>query len=496
MENVGGVKKGFGGLVDMSKGQEKKSIEEIYSAHIEKFKKGELETPVTKTFCVLPWIHMSTRPNGQLRLCCNSNASSTSKDDNEYAGDPAIGAIRDPSGEPANLNSTDLLEAWNSDFMKSTRLTMLNGEIPSSCTKCFVEEKNKIISKRLWETFYWQSKIDYDDLISNTREDGSVPEKIYYLDIRLGNLCNLKCAMCSPHDSSSWSTNWKKIKIYSKSKFVDSYIDSWNRDEGVDSRGVYDWYENPKFIERFFEQLPNVRQLYFAGGEPFLIKEHYRILERCVSLGLSQKIELRYNTNLTHLPEKLFGLWKDFESVKVTCSIDGVDQVNHYIRYPTEWDTIVKHLRILDETDSNITVTMACCISSLNVFNFDDFVKWKFQQNFKKINIWPDAAGVINWHLVYLPSFLNIRTLPLDKKIDVKKRIESLIEWLRPYHDENDFEKVCGIPKLRGMIDYMMSEDWSNKLSDTKEFLIGLDRERDIDISDWIPDARFLKYEN
>jgi organic radical activating enzyme len=475
----------------------KKSIEEIYSKHIEQFKRGELVTPVSKTFCVLPWIHMSTRPNGQLRLCCNSNASSTSKDANEYATDPAIGAIRDPSGQPANLKSTDLLEAWNSDFMKSTRLTMLDGEIPSSCTKCFIEEKNKIISKRLWETYYWQSRFDYDELISNTAEDGSVPDKIYYLDIRLGNLCNLKCAMCSPHDSSSWTTNWKKIKIHSKSEFVNSYIDSWDKDNGLDSRGVYNWYENPKFIERFFEQLSNVKQLYFAGGEPFLIKEHYRILEKCVELNLSHNIELRYNTNLTHLPDRLFNLWDKFKSVKVTCSIDGFNRVNHYIRYPTDWQTVVNHLRILDDTGDNITVTMACCISSLNVFNFDDFVKWKFQQKFNKINAWPDAAGIINWHLVYLPSFLNIRTLPADKKLLVKNKIEGLIDWLRNNHnDSTDFEKVCGIPKLRGMIDYMMEEDWSNKLTDAREFLLGLDRERGIDINEYIPEAGFLKYEN
>lgn len=463
---------------------------EKYKDEIEKFKNGDLQTPVSKTFCILPWIHLSTRPNGELRICCNANSSVSKKDENEYLTiNGGVGLIRDQAGIPANLSSSSMNEAWNNDFMKKTRKAMINGEIPRSCTKCFEEEQNKIISKRLWETYLWKESIDYNELIENTNEDGSIPLNIKYFDLRLGNLCNLQCAMCSPHDSSSWQKNWKNIKLNTKSEFVKSYINSvFDEDETYKKT---DWYKSPEFINDFYNQLPNVHQLYFAGGEPFLIKEHYNILEKCIELGCAKNIVLRYNTNLTTLPEKIFNLWEYFKSVKVICSVDGFDKVNHYVRYPTNWIDIERNLRKLDNSPDNITISLACCVNILNVFNFDNFVKWKILQNYKKINYTTDESGLINWHLVYTPSILNIRCLPNDKKEIIKFKIENLITWIRDnYIDNGD---PWGILRLDGLISYMYEEDWSSKLYDTQQFIIGMDNARLINIEDYIPDAAFLK---
>jgi hypothetical protein len=86
---------------------------------------------------------------------------------------------------------------------------MLNGEIPASCTKCFEEENKGITSKRNWETIVWKERLDIDSIVSKTLSDGSLPVNIPYFDLRLGNMCQLKCVMCSPHDSSSWIKEWK-----------------------------------------------------------------------------------------------------------------------------------------------------------------------------------------------------------------------------------------------------------------------------------------------
>jgi len=137
---------------------------------------------ISKTFCVLPWIHLSTRPNGHLRVCCTANASSAGKtNDKKYGGE--IGILKGKDHKPANLGHIDLVEAWNNDYMKSTRLDMLNGRIPPQCQKCFTEEEAGHRSKRIWETEHWDKKIDIDQIVSETKEDGTVPPRIRYFTL-------------------------------------------------------------------------------------------------------------------------------------------------------------------------------------------------------------------------------------------------------------------------------------------------------------------------
>ena len=100
----------------------------------------DVKKKVSPTFCILPWIHLSTRPNGHMRLCCTANASSAgATNDKKYGGE--VGILKNDDGKPANLNHTDLLTGWNNSYMKDVRKKMLNGEIPAACTKCFKEEE-------------------------------------------------------------------------------------------------------------------------------------------------------------------------------------------------------------------------------------------------------------------------------------------------------------------------------------------------------------------
>ena len=154
-------------------------------------------------FCPLPWIHLATRPNGDVRVCCTANASGAGVVDSKESG------LVTQDGHIMNLRDYSLEEIWNSPQMKATRLQMMNHEIPASCTKCFEEESKGITSKRQWETVVWKERLDINAIVATTEQDGSLPVSIPYFDLRLGNLCQLKCIMCSPHDSSSWIKEWK-----------------------------------------------------------------------------------------------------------------------------------------------------------------------------------------------------------------------------------------------------------------------------------------------
>ena len=151
-------------------------------------------TPPSDTFCVLPWIHLSTRPDGAMRVCCTANASSVGvTNDKEYGGQ--VGVLRTEEGIPANLNNSDLESSWNNTYMRGTRQMMLKGQRPPSCMKCFKEEDAGHHSKRQWETNYWSKSIDIDDMLKETETDGSIPTKLRYIDLRMGTKCKLACVM-------------------------------------------------------------------------------------------------------------------------------------------------------------------------------------------------------------------------------------------------------------------------------------------------------------
>ena len=421
---------------------------------------------MSKTFCPLPWIHLATRPNGDVRVCCTANASGAGIEDDKTAG------LVKQDGVAMNLRDHTIEEVWNSEHMRRTRLQMLNNEIPESCRKCFHEESKGIVSKRQWETEVWNKRLDIDSIVAKTDEQGNIPVDIPYFDLRLGNVCNLKCVMCSPHDSSSWIKEWKLL--YPKYTNEDLKLDqSWN--ENFD----YNWYKKGTFLDSMKEQAKSIKELYFAGGEPLMIPEHYNILQFMVDEGYAKDCCVRYNSNGTVLEDRLFVLWSNFKEVTFNFSIDAYSEKNDYIRYPSEWSTIEKNLKILDKSETNIRINIAAAVQLLNAPYLDELSDWKASQNFQKINCMPFGGGLISTHLVYFPSYLNVRVLPKELKEFTKQRIENFIdrqkfntEWIR---------SPMGKRRWEGLIDYMMAEDWTNKLPQLKDYLETLDKSRGTD---------------
>jgi MoaA/NifB/PqqE/SkfB family radical SAM enzyme len=431
------------------------------------------EIKLSKTFCPLPWIHLATRPNGDVRVCCTANASGAGVEDDKGAG------LVTQDGNAMNLRDHTIEQVWNSDFMKTTRLQMLNEQIPTSCTKCFEEENSGIVSKRQWETVVWKDRIDMDSVVSTTSADGSLPVKIPYFDLRLGNLCQLKCIMCSPHDSSSWIKEWKLQ--YPKYQTIEL-----KTDQRWDSNFDYNWYQQGSFLDSVRSQASLIKELYFAGGEPLLIPEHYKILEFMVESGAAKDCILRYNSNGLELPEKLFELWNHFKQVKFNFSIDAVGERNDYIRYPSKWADVVANLKRLDDTPDNIVVNIACAVQLLNVLYVPELVYWKESMKFKKINQAPYGAGLIGTHLVYLPSYLNVRVLPKHLKNKVSETVDY---FCRGRMRDNEFvNNPYGLKRWQGLVHYMNEEDWSDKLPILHDYLSVTDQQRGTDYKKVFPE--------
>ena len=428
---------------------------------------------MSETFCPLPFIHLATRPNGDVRVCCTANASGAGVID-----DKEVGLVK-KDGINMNLRDHTIEEVWNSEQMRNTRLQMLNGEIPASCRKCFEEESRGIKSKRNWETEVWQQRVDLDSIVSTMSKEGQLPTDIPYFDLRLGNMCNLKCIMCSPHDSSSWIKDWKLQ--YPK------YTDDLKQDQGWDPSFDYTWYKKGSFLDSMKNQAKYIKELYFAGGEPLMIPEHYAILEFMVAENYAKDCVVRYNSNGTEISDRLLELWTHFKEVKFNFSIDAVGEKNDYIRYPSNWESLVANMHKLDNTSDNVTVNMACAVQLLNVGSLVELAQWKLDQNFKKINRAPYGAGLIGLHLVYFPSYLNIRTLPKDVKQSVA---ESISTFVNTYNTQEFESNPYGKERWLGIVDYMNSEDWSHKLSAAIQYLDICDNTRNLNFRNTFEELR------
>ena len=414
-----------------------------------------------------------------------------------------VGILKTDEGKPANLNVSDFQSSWNSTYMRNVRKQMLNGEQPPSCIKCYKEEAAGHNSKRMWETAYWSERTDLEKLIADTSEDGAVPPQLNYIDLRFGTKCQLACVMCSPHDSSGWIKDWQAIHPQIQNPTL-KQTTLW-ANKGSTNGSSYNWHKNnPVFWKQFYEQIPNMQQLYFAGGESLIIEEHYEILEECIRQGHAKNLELRYNSNGVEWRDDLFDLWKQFKLVRFHYSVDSIHEMNDYIRYPSKWSRTAEVFHILDtQTPSNTEVTVACAVQALNIYYIPDFIKWKLEQKFKKINMWPFGAGGVNYHFVYHPPHLNVKVLPTWFKQKCREKYQAFYPWWEANWELGVPEwhkgKVTydqwrnasyGISRLEGMLSFMESEDWTQRLPEMKEFLDLCDAQRGIHFSEVFPEMK------
>lgn len=456
----------------------------------QKFIKLVEEKTGSKTYCILPWIHVATRPNGDARLCCGSNASQATK------GILDAGNIKKENGQPANFGKENLYSAFNNEYMRNVRTTMLEGNVPLSCAKCFEEESAGMISKRLWETYWWtqQEDLDIAKLAKETATDGTIPLVVNYLDLRLGHTCNLKCIMCTPNDSSRWMQDYDKLMEITENPLIKQQVHFIAKE--FDNA----WYERPEFWDEIFAQIPNIKQLYFAGGEPLMIKEHRRLLEEVIRQGYADQITLRYNSNGTLVDEWVIDLWSQFKEVKFGFSIDALSDRNHYIRYPTDWSVIEKTLHRLDDTPDNIKISIACAVQIFNIKHMVDFAKWVVEQKFKKINkaVYDGVetgGGIISFHLLYIPTFLSARLLPPADKQQLREQFAEFKQWLWDnYRQDDDFWKhnPNGWIRWEGLLKFVDAEDHSHLLPDLREYVAKLDKIRGLDARAVFPELEHL----
>lgn len=300
------------------------------------------------TYCVLPWIHLATHPQGDVSLCCRV-------DFYERRG-MAFDKRENSEHYFYNLNHDKLDKILNSESFREARIQMLKGEKPIACMGCFEKEDHGIISKRMIENKFFN--IGIEELKLKTGNSGVIKPNIEYAELRLGNLCNVKCRTCNPYSSSKWSSEYGSMQ--KELDFLTKY----------DLRANFTWAENEEFWSDFLENAAQLKQLYINGGEPTLIKQHWLFLERLVKMNLSQNIDIKYNINMTYLPENAFEIWKNFKSIYVGASIDDLYERNSYIRHGAEWNKVINNLKLI--RDAGFHIALEQTVSVYNVFYLDE----------------------------------------------------------------------------------------------------------------------------
>lgn len=349
----------------------------------------------------MPWIHLATHPHGGVTLCCiadHTNSESRAKNFDE-------------TGNPIwlTLGKDSIDDIMNSDYYKQTRLQMLNGEVPKACERCFIEEQNGIRSKRLEENENYKD-FTIENAKSITDDSGKIKVPMKFVELRLGNLCNVKCRSCNPASSTKWVKEYKELE--KNFDFVTSY--RWVDD--------FSWIENDKFWNDLFDNSDELEMIYINGGEPTLVKKHWEYLDKLVEKDMAKNISLWYSINMTNLPPKTFDVWKKFKNVRISCSIDDIGARNLYLRYPTKWDSVLKNLNLL-LGEKYLDVSVCQTISFLNVFYMDEF--YDYFHNHRKLHV--------HQNMVYDPEFLSPWILPLKIKQDIVDRCEKVM-------DKSDFD--------------------------------------------------------
>lgn len=355
------------------------------------------------SICPVPWMHMALEPDGKIIPCCLTS--------------------QHESANLGNIKKDKFEDIWNSDRMKKLRTDMLNGKIPNYCKTCTDREPITGDSSRIFHLREFGHVIDR--IPETTLEDGTVTEmKLKYWDFRFSNLCNFKCRSCGPVYSSSWLPDAKKLNWP---------VEDWQKVVTTDS---IDGLDNYKFLE---SQIDEVEKIYFAGGEPLLMPEHWYILEM---LTKAERFDVRicYNTNtskLTYKGKSVLDYWRKWQTgkIEVWSSLDEIDERGELIRSGTDWPKVEENLKEMVKLD-NIVIRPGITTGAWNVYRIPEIVERLLELGVVKTD---PMLGLKhnNFFLNYLdaPEKYNVRILPDWFK---KKTIEKLENFIAEYDAKYD----------------------------------------------------------
>lgn len=402
----------------------------------------------SKTFCLHPFTGLATREDGSVKACCRSH----------------------PVG---NIQCQSLEEIWNNNTMRRIRQQVLNDERPKECEPCFSLEDQGVESlrQRHINGIIPEARINlYPKALDNLQVDYTMPFEFPTMEIKLNNLCNLKCRMCNPTDSTSWN-DWSQVEeFYDKEK---NFISDNVRKLNLIKKPYLDKFEdNPNWWASFEKLLPYFRRVEFAGGEPLMDPQHYRILDMLKPYG--HQIEIKYATNGTTLGiskgRTVHDYWPHFKSVAVNVSIDGIGDSYSYVRGNGSWIEVVNNIKEIQTITNVSRIVGAVAVQVSNILILDQMIE-----------LFLNELGIVFYtNMVKYPNVLSIQTLPTPLKEIAYDRLEAVKSKIPDYKMIKDHPMLLKITigQIEGVQNFLQAKDESHLWADTVEFNRRLDTTR------------------
>ncbi len=358
-------------------------------------------------FCSLPFVQYSTYNGGRYRLCCMA------KEPKDLVNQEELG-----------INGT-----WNHDYVKDVRRRMTAGEKLPECVECHHLERNGIMSSRQWENKVWADVID--DIVADASANNWEVDQPLQFDFRLGNLCNLQCQMCNKEASHLVSVERAAmIKRGLGADHPDWEGQIANKKEALLQPGI-DWAD-------FKAMLPYARKIKLIGGEPTVAQDMFKLLDIATESGHAEHIELSFYTNITNMQDKWLDQLAKFEKVIVNCSLEGMGDMNDYMRPPSKWASVWKNFdKLVQFADTKpgkrIKVRVTTVNQLTNALHIVPF--WKFMHDYQMTS--NRGIGMSTNQLVE-PAYYSMAHAPEWLK---EQQREQILEFLKSIGNSPHFEQ-------------------------------------------------------
>lgn len=437
-----------------------------------------------ESFCGELWSQIEINTLGDYKICCLANYN---KD---------YGMARDENGKVMNVMTHSIEEAINSATHKDHRLQLKENIQVKRCRNCYDAEHStkgqdgwgsehaKKWGKSKRQRVNGQTTRDipeyvkWDQAEKYTLPDGTSTAKVVNLGLRLSNLCNQKCIMCSPEYSSLWYEDWSKLwgdvqVMPPGTVWGDKDYRMTTDTKGREILNYSKWWDSDIWWERFDKIAPDLRHIYFSGGEPLIAPAMIEILNRLIANDFAKNITLRYDTNLTVINNKIIEKFKHFKKIDFCVSLDDIEERYNLIRFPGNYNNIVKNIKTIKENGLNIHY-LSCCIGIASIYSIERIV---------------EAAEELNvpaeFRFLEGPVWLDLRALPRPAKEEIIEHYKSLmhhtanrtkwykaiIKFLEKYIDQENSKKYQEFITVMDKLDKIRGTNWRNVLPEVQDIL-------------------------
>ena len=332
----------------------------------------------TKHFCALPFLHYEIKTFGHVAPCCVSRT-----------------VYKDENGVPFNVATHNIKDIVNSKDAVEMRQQALEDKPVRGCEECYIEEADGNVTRRMRENLKYANQ---GLMINQNRFTHR------YLDLKLGNLCNLACRICNVWSSSRWVDDMRQAGF-------DDYF-------SVKQNTNFKWYEAEDYWNTLEMFLPHIDQIDLYGGEPFLIKQQFQFLEKIIEKGYAQNIILNYATNGSVYPKNAIeNIWPHFKMVHMLFSADGVGPTFEYARYPGKWDVFETNLKRF-VWDHGFRPKISYSISNYSIWDLMRSFEY-YEREFK--------GEVMLWLNIVYDGGACVTNMPTELKKQLLSKIDN--EW-------------------------------------------------------------------